>query len=93
MTATIDVEQRIQRIINQRLQIDVADGEADLFDNGVLDSLSFVEVLVALEEEFVLQIPLERINLDDFRSITRIARYISQQLSLNEVGLGRHSGV
>ena len=93
MTANIDLEQRVQTLINERLQSEVPAGEQDLFDSGVLDSLSFVDVLVALEEEFALQIPLDRVNLDDFRSVARIARYISQQLSASEVGLGRHSGV
>ena len=93
MTGPSDLEPRIRTLINDRLQIEVPIGDGDLFEQGILDSLSFVDVLVALEEEFLLQIPLDRIDLDDFRSIARMARYISQQLSGNEVGLGRHSGV
>ena len=93
MTVTADLEQRIRKLINERLQTEVPAGDVDLFEHGVLDSLSFVDVLVALEEEFLLQIPLDRIDLADFRSIGRMARYILQQQSGNEVGLGRHSGV
>jgi acyl carrier protein len=93
MTAILDLEQRIRTVINEQLQTEVPAADQDLFDNGVLDSLSFVDLLVALEEEFSLQIPLDRINLDDFRSIARMACYISQQQSANEVGFGSHSAV
>ena len=93
MTDNSEVEKRIQTIIAERLQIDKPAVDQDLFQNGILDSLAFVDVLVGLEEELSIQIPLDRINLDDFRSIVRIAIYVSQQQSLNEVVRGRHSGV
>jgi acyl carrier protein len=92
MTDNSEVEKRIQTIIAERLQIDKPAVDKDLFQSGTLDSLSFVDMLVALEEALSIQIPLDRINLDDFRSIVRIAIYVSQQ-SVNEVVRGKHSGV
>jgi acyl carrier protein len=93
MKVTFDLERRIQTIISERLRIEIPAIEDDLFENGILDSLSFVDVLVALEEEFSTQIPLDRINLDEFRCIAKIAVYLSQNKSRNEVGLGRHTAV
>lgn len=94
MTLPLTVENRIQNIVCNLLQVEVPTADQDLFDSGVLDSLSFVDMLVALEEEFSVRIPLDRVDLSDFRSITRIAAYVSAQCSLTkEVTVGRHSAV
>jgi acyl carrier protein len=94
MTIPVDVEQRIQSLINERLQIQIASSGQDLFDDGILDSLSFIDTLVALEEEFSIKIPLDRIDLNDFRSISKIAVFVSSQAhSKTETVVGKHSTV
>lgn len=94
MTLPLSVEQRIQKIVCDLLQIQAPTADQDLFDSGVLDSLSFVDMLVGLEEEFSVRIPLDRIDLSDFRSITRIAAYVSAQcILIKEVTVGTHSAV
>lgn len=72
-----DMESRVQRIFLERMQFDVPSPQADLFDSGVVDSLSFVELLVHLEEEFGQRIELEALDLDDFRTVAKIARVLS----------------
>ncbi|MFP3942047.1 MAG: phosphopantetheine-binding protein [Thermoanaerobaculia bacterium] len=71
------LEMRVQRIFLERMQFDVHSVEEDLFDSGVVDSLSFVELLVHLEEEFGTRIEIEELDLDDFRTISKIARVLS----------------
>lgn len=71
------LEMRVQRILLERMQFEVHSVEEDLFDSGVVDSLSFVELLVHLEEEFGKRIELEDLDLDDFRTVARIARVLS----------------
>lgn len=72
-----EMEARVQRIFLERMQFDVPSPQADLFDSGVVDSLSFVELLVHLEEEFGQRIELEELDLDDFRTVAKIARVLS----------------
>lgn len=72
-----ELEARVQRIFLERMQFDVPSPQADLFDSGVVDSLSFVELLVHLEEEFGKRIELEELDLDDFRTVAKIARVLS----------------
>ena len=91
-TSFTDVEQRVRKILNDRLQIEPPASDQDLFQEGILDSLSFVDMLVALEGEFSITIALDQVNLDDFRSISRICDYI-QNDSLGEVSIGRNSGI
>lgn len=71
------LETRVQRIFLEQMQFDVPSVEEDLFDSGVVDSLSFVELLVHLEEEFGRRIDIEELDLDDFRTVAKIARVLS----------------
>ena len=92
MTGLSDIEQRIQTVLHGRLQIDAPALDEDLFEAGILDSLSFVDMLVALEREFSIQIPLDQVDLNDFRSISRIATYVaSGSRSSHGEPLGSHS--
>ena len=90
-TSFPSVEQKIRKILDDRLQIEPPASDQDLFQEGILDSLSFVDMLVALEGEFSITIALDKVDLDDFRSISRICDYINY--SLGEVSIGRNSGI
>jgi len=48
------------------------DHDHDLIDNRVIDSLAFVEFLLYLEELSGQEIPLDGIDIEDFRSINTI---------------------
>jgi methoxymalonate biosynthesis acyl carrier protein len=87
-----NLQQRIHAIFNERLQVQMPPVDLDLFETGLIDSLVFVDLLLALEEEFSMEIALDRVNLDDFRSVTRIADFISLQNNpIEEIPIGWHS--
>jgi acyl carrier protein len=71
-------EARLRRIFDHGLQIDVASVDTDLFDSGLVDSLTFVDLLLRIEEEFGRRIALDRLELTDFQSISSIARLLSR---------------
>ena len=52
--------------------------DGDLIDNGILDSFQFIELLVQLECEFGLRIELSDIDLDDLRTLERIADLVAR---------------
>ena len=56
-----------------KMGIEVPSPEADLVATGLLDSLSIVDLLVHLEQSYDTRISLEDLDLDNFRSIARIA--------------------
>ncbi len=74
-----EAERRIERIFAERMRIEVPSVETDLFASGAVDSLIFVELVVQLEEEFGLPIPLAELELEDLRSIARIARLLTRE--------------
>ena len=67
---------RISTLFAERLNVDVPAVDTDLFETGILDSLQFVELLAALEETFEVRISVEEIEIDDFRTISRIASFV-----------------
>jgi acyl carrier protein len=50
---------------------------ADLLDDGILDSLKFAELLLLLEQQFSI-VNVNALELDDFRSVDRIAQFVMQ---------------
>lgn len=73
-----DFQERIRRIFERDLKVEVPSAETDLFEAGVLDSLAFVELLVRIEEEFGLKVSLDALELADFRSIETIAMLLAR---------------
>lgn len=67
---------RIAGLLDERLALDVPSPDTDLLDEGLLDSLGLVELLVHLEEEFGVTIGLEELDLESFRSVTTIAGFV-----------------
>jgi acyl carrier protein len=86
MSAAAAAEPRIQRIFREQLAVEVPDVETDLFESGALDSLSFVDLLVALADEFGREISIERLELADFRSIAAMARWLASTEDAERAG-------
>jgi acyl carrier protein len=72
---------RIGDIFVQHLQIQPPSPDTDLIETGTIDSLTFVELIARLEQEFSIRIPLSDMDLNDFRSISRIGEFIRQRLA------------
>ena len=76
---------RIAKVFTDRLNTDVPSVDTDLFETGILDSLRFVELLAALEESFGVRVSVEELEIDDFRTLSRIAQFVeAKPLSLQE---------
>jgi len=73
------IEQRLGRIFEKQMHLAVPSVDTDLFETGGLDSLSFVELLLCLDRDFGIHVSLDALELDNFRSIARIARFIADQ--------------
>ena len=75
---------RIVRLFSEALHRDVPSEDADLFESGLLDSLGFVDLLVHLEQEFGTRIALDDLEIDNFRSITRIADFVGSRAATRD---------
>lgn len=76
MSDSGDIRGQILRIFLENLNIEVASADTDLIDGGLLDSLTLVNLLAHLEKEFGLVVPIEDLEVDNFRSARRIAELV-----------------
>ena len=77
MTDDTLLQKEITSLLFQNLNVEVPSAHDDLIESGLLDSLKIVELLVELENRFVLKIPFEELEIDSFRSVESIARLIA----------------
>jgi acyl carrier protein len=70
------LRERIARLLSEILSVDIPSADTDLFGTGVLDSLAFVELLLHLEREFGVTTSVDDLEIDNFRSIARIANHV-----------------
>lgn len=66
-------------MFRDELHIDVPSPETDLFEAGLIDSLQLVLVLTQLEQRLGVRISLDEIDLEDLRSVGRLARIVERR--------------
>jgi len=78
--------EEVARFFSERLNMAVSRADEDLLDNGILDSLAFVDLLLYLEQQFDIRIAADELELEDFRSIGKIAGLVAAHLGLKTAG-------
>lgn len=72
---------QIVRLLTERIHIEAPSADTDLMGAGLLDSLSLVELMTSLEEQFDIRISFDEIEIDNFSSVTRIVEYVNLRLA------------
>ena len=54
-----------------------------LWNTGILDSISIVELVVYMELEFNVEIPLEEVVVDNFPTVILIMEYLKRKQGSN----------
>jgi len=65
---------RAQQIFENALNVTAPDPDVDIIETGLIDSLGLVTLIFELEREFDVQVPLESLEVDDFRTISNLVR-------------------
>jgi acyl carrier protein len=68
---------QVTAVVSDRARIEVPDTEADLLDAGLIDSLALVTLIVAFEDTFGVELPLDDFDIDRFRSVATIADFLA----------------
>jgi D-alanine--poly(phosphoribitol) ligase subunit 2 len=69
--------ERLGAVFVESFHIEVPSSDTDLLETGILDSFQLVELLYELEQHFGFRIKIEDIDIDDLRTLTRIARLVT----------------
>jgi D-alanine--poly(phosphoribitol) ligase subunit 2 len=86
---TADLEREVREVFRDVLRIEVASANVDLIETGLLDSLGLVEVLFEIEQRFGVELSLEELEIDSFRTTERIAALIRDHAGLPYDGSAR----
>lgn len=78
MTDTNAIIERLGTVFVESFHIEVPSADIDLLESGILDSLQMVQLLLELEQRFAFRINIEHIDLDDLRTLKRIARLVAE---------------
>jgi len=68
---------RLGSVFAESFHIEVPAADTDLLESGILDSFQMVQLLFELEQRFGVRIKLDDIDLDDLRTLSRIARVVA----------------
>lgn len=76
-----DVKTTVTRIVRKILDVDVVRGNEDLIDDLGADSLAIVELVLAAEDAFDINIPDDIYQKKEMRTVDGCVRYIEQRLA------------
>jgi D-alanine--poly(phosphoribitol) ligase subunit 2 len=68
----------IRAVLRDHLTIIVDSADVDLLETGLIDSIGLVELILQLEDRFGISLPMDSLEIDDFRSINQIAHLITR---------------
>lgn len=79
MTGAADLRDEIRALLRERLHVEVTDDDTDLLETGTIDSLMFVELLASIEETYGITVPIDDLDVDEFRSVSRLAAFVARR--------------
>jgi acyl carrier protein len=68
---------QIGELVRDALGVAVPGPDVDLIGTGLIDSLGLVTLIAELEAEFAIQFPLESFDVEEFRTLARMAALVN----------------
>lgn len=80
--ATVNTEEKVLDMLEDICDDDAVreERDIDLFDAGLLDSMAAIELLVAIEEDFGVQIAPTAVDRDEMNTVNKIIHQIEVRL-------------
>ena len=72
------LQQEIIAIFMERFDTRIPVHDVDLLESGLVDSVRIVELVLELEQRFGVSLPFEELEIEDFRTIPRLAECIAR---------------
>jgi methoxymalonate biosynthesis acyl carrier protein len=85
------VRARLFAVFSEFLHVEVPSADTDLFESGTLDSQRFVELILHLEQNFQVHIDIQDFEIENFRTIEKIATLILQYNDEGRVAEASHA--
>ena len=80
--ATVNIEEKVLGMLEDICDDDAVreERDIDLFDAGLLDAMAAIELLVAIEEDFGVQIAPTAVDRDEMNTVNKIIHQIEVRL-------------
>lgn len=72
-----DITEKILSIL-KRMDINVEDNEADFITENNIDSITFIEIILSIEEEFSILVPDEYLIMEETNIVSKIAAFVDK---------------
>jgi len=72
------LQQQIIDIFSERFETRLGSDAVDLLETGIVDSVRIVELVLEIEQRFGVHLPFEELEIDDFRTVLRLAERIAR---------------
>jgi len=74
------IEEQILKIVKSITQNETIEINQNLLDEGILDSLTTIELIAKLEEQFKINIENDELNHENFNTISSISSIIKKKI-------------
>lgn len=74
------LQRQVVDVFAARFATEPADLAGDLLDSGLVDSVRLVELVLELEQRFGISLPFDALDIDDFRTVDRIAALVARTM-------------
>jgi acyl carrier protein len=78
LTVGNTIQDAVVRIFRDKLDVEISSSETNLLETGIIDSLKFIDLVYNLEQEFGITMPIESLEVDQFRTIADIVLLVSR---------------
>jgi|YelNatPaOPRAMG01_1025707.scaffolds.fasta_scaffold66689_2 D-alanine--poly(phosphoribitol) ligase subunit 2 len=68
---------QVEAVLAEKLSIRVESDTTDLFETGALDSMTLVQLVLALEERFGIELPIQEIEAESMATLAKIAETVA----------------
>lgn len=72
-----DITEKILSIL-KRMDINVEDNEADFITENNIDSITFIEIILSIKEEFSILVPDEYLIMEETNTVSKIAAFVDK---------------
>jgi acyl carrier protein len=71
----------IRDFINRSINIESLGDDENLFDSGIVNSLFAVELLTFVERQFGVEVGMDDLDIENFKSINATAAFIARKVA------------
>jgi acyl carrier protein len=74
-----EVGQAIATFLRERFGVEPGSPDANLIEDGILDSMMFVDLVMFIEERFGVVAAIEDLEIDNFATVAGMARFVIER--------------